>query len=112
MTNNDFRLEENKMLMELKDSLKRLLGDRIVGLILFGSRARGDYDNESDIDIAIIVHGLSRELKNQILNTVAEIELKYITPISAIVFSDKEFNHLKKRERRIAIDIEREGIPL
>ncbi len=112
MTNNDFRLKENKMLMELKDSLKRLLGDRIVGLILFGSRARGDYDNESDIDIAIIVHGLSRALKNQILNTVADIELKYITPISAIVFSDEEFNHLKKRERRIAIDIEREGIPL
>ena len=44
--------------------------------------------------------------------TASKIELKYLMPISTIVFSDEEFNHLKKRERRIAIDIEREGMPL
>ena len=104
--------EENTALMELKEDLRDSLGDSLIGLILFGSRATGDYDNESDIDIAIIVQGLSRKLKNLIFNKVAKIELKYLMPISTIVFSDEEFNHLKKRERRIAIDIEREGIPI
>ena len=78
MSNNVFRFEENRALMELKDDLRDSLRDSLVGLILFGSRARGDYDNESDIDIAIIVQGLSRKLKNQIFNKVAEIELKYL----------------------------------
>ncbi|MCK6467290.1 MAG: nucleotidyltransferase domain-containing protein [Candidatus Brocadia sinica] len=100
------------MLIELKDNLKGFLGNRLERMVLFGSRARGDYEDESDIDIAIIVHGLTRELKNQILDTVAEIELKYLQPISVIVFSKAEFDGLKERERRIALDIEKEGIPL
>jgi hypothetical protein len=32
--------------------------------------------------------------------------------MSTIVFSKKEFDRLKRRERRIAVDIEREGVPL
>jgi predicted nucleotidyltransferase len=88
------------------------LGDRLVKIVIFGSRARGDFDAESDTDIAIIVRGLSRELKYQILDTVAEIEMKFFIPLSVIVFSENEFEGLKKRERRIALDIEKEGIPL
>jgi predicted nucleotidyltransferase len=92
--------------------MERQLGDRLVKIAVFGSRARGDFDAESDTDIAIIARELSRELKYQILDTVAEIELKFLIPLSVIVFSENEFEQLKKRERRIALDIEREGIPL
>jgi len=111
MNNEIFSCEEKVVLRELKDNLKGLAGDRI-RLVLFGSRARGDYDSESDIDIAIIVRGLTREAKNQILDMVADIELKYLTPLSTLVLSEDDFEFLKKRERRIALDIENEGIPL
>ena len=104
--------EDTAALKELKVSLKELLGDRLVKFMLYGSRARGDYEAESDIDVAIIVKGLTRELKNQILDKVAEIEFEYLTPLSTLVLSEEEFELLKKRERRIALDIEREGIPL
>jgi len=104
--------EENKILIELKDSLKELLGDHIVKLILYGSKARGDYADESDIDIAIIVQGLTRELKNQILDMVADIEMEYLIPLSTLILSEEDFELLKKRERRIALDIEKDGIPL
>lgn len=105
-------LRNDTVLKELKDTLEKNLGDRLVKMVLYGSRARGDFDIESDIDIAIIVRELSRELKHQILDTVAEIEIKYLTPLSILIFSDSEFEHLKRRERRIALDIEREGAPL
>jgi len=104
--------ETDKVLRELRHSMESQLGDRLVKIVVFGSRARGDFDTESDTDIAIIVRELSRELKHQILDTVAEIELKFLIPLSVIVFSENEFEQLKKRERRIALDIEREGIPL
>lgn len=81
-------------------------------IVLFGSMARGDCSDESDIDVAIVIRALTRDLKHQILDRVAEIELKYLMPISAFVLSEDEFNRLKKRERRIALDIESEGIPL
>lgn len=81
-------------------------------LILFGSRARGDFEPKSDIDLAIIVPGLNRKMKNEMLERVAEIELRYLTPLSILVISKEDFESLKKRERRIALDIESEGIPL
>jgi hypothetical protein len=103
--------EEKSFVRDLKGSLIGVAGSH-ARLILFGSRARGDFTGESDIDLAIIVPGLTRELKNDILNKVADIELKYLTPLSTLVISEEDFDTLKKRERRIALDIEREGIPL
>jgi len=100
---------ENAVLKELKELLNDFLGESLMKIVLFGSRARGDYDNESDIDVAIIVRDLTRNLKNQILENVAEIELKHFVPISALLLSEDEFENLKRLERRIALDIEREG---
>jgi len=104
--------QREKQLEELKRSVENLLGPHAFRMSLFGSRARGDYIDESDVDVAILVRGLTREIKNRILDRVAEIELAYLLPIAVLVFSEEEFDHLKKRERRIALDIEREGIPL
>jgi predicted nucleotidyltransferase len=112
MNSNTFTIEESKALIELKDNLNGLLCNRVIKSVVYGSKARGDYDTESDIDIAIIIQGLSRELKNQIYDMVADIELKYFTPLSTLVLSKEDFKFLKKRERRIALDIEKEGIPL
>jgi uncharacterized protein len=103
---------EDKELRELKENLQRLLGDRLLRMVLFGSRARGDHGVESDDDIAIIARGLTRELKHQILDEVAEVELEHLMPLSVLVLSEDEFDHLKKRERGIALDIDREGISL
>jgi len=100
------------ILRELKRSLESLLGDQLVSMVLFVSMARGDYHDESDIDVAVIARGLTRELKGRILDEVAELELKHHIPLSVLVLSEGEFNRLKKRERRIALDIEGEGIPL
>jgi predicted nucleotidyltransferase len=104
--------ERKREVEDLKKRLVRMLGPRAFRMVLFGSRARGDYGEESDVDVAILVRGLTREMKRLILDKVAEIELEYLLPISALVLSEDEFEHLKKRERRIAIDIEREGILL
>ncbi|KRT65539.1 MAG: polymerase beta domain-containing protein [Candidatus Dadabacteria bacterium CSP1-2] len=104
--------KQNAVLKELKKSLNGFLGERLLRFVLFGSRARGDYDNKSDIDVAIIVRSLTRNLKNQILEKIAEIEFKHLVPISTLVLSEDEFENLKRLERRIALDIEREGHPI
>lgn len=35
---------EKEAVAELKEALRDVLGDRLMGLYLFGSKARGDYD--------------------------------------------------------------------
>jgi predicted nucleotidyltransferase len=99
-------------LAQLKNRLQELLKDSLVRLVLFGSRARGDYEEFSDVDVALIVRGLTRELKDRILREVADIELEHCQPLSVLVLSEEEFNRLRERERRIARDILEEGVPL
>ena len=57
---------------------KDLFGDKFRNVILYGSYARGDYDEESDIDIMIMVDMEREELRkyrNQICNFVADLNL-------------------------------------
>jgi predicted nucleotidyltransferase len=101
-----------KILIDLKKSLKEIAGDRLIKMVLYGSRARGDYSEDSDTDVAIVVRGLSREMKHHMLSRVADIEFEYLRSLSTLILSEEDFILLKARERRIAADIEREGIPI
>ncbi|MBO5008867.1 MAG: nucleotidyltransferase domain-containing protein [Clostridia bacterium] len=57
---------------------KDLFGDKFQSVILYGSYARGDYDEESDIDIMIMVDMSREELayyRRKINNFCADLDL-------------------------------------
>ncbi|MDR1538021.1 MAG: nucleotidyltransferase domain-containing protein [Clostridiales bacterium] len=47
--------ELSEMLSNFAESLRCLFGRHLKGVILFGSYARGDFDEESDIDVLVLV---------------------------------------------------------
>ncbi|GAB3804452.1 nucleotidyltransferase domain-containing protein [Spirosoma humi] len=51
---------------EFKKAVQELYGDRLVDVVLYGSYARGDYDDESDIDLMVV-------LTDESVNTYAEL---------------------------------------
>ena len=104
--------EEKAALGEIKQRVQSLVGQRLRGIVLFGSKARGDFDPESDLDIAILVDGLDQETKRKIIDVVADVEVKFLVVVSSLVLSWDDFQSLRERERRIALDIENEGVPL
>ena len=109
----EFLTDDEKLAVaEIKQGVQKLVGERLRGVYLFGSKARGDYDPESDVDLAILVEGLDRKTKDNILDTVGNAEIRYVVVISSFVLSWKDFTDLRDRERRIAFDIEHEGIRL
>src|SRR6266498_1758679 len=48
-----------RLLAELKKGLEKLYGNRLKGLILYGSYARGDQREGSDLDILVILNGIA-----------------------------------------------------
>jgi predicted nucleotidyltransferase len=41
----------------LKAGLAEIYGDRLAGLVLYGSQARGDAREDSDVDVAVVLRG-------------------------------------------------------
>jgi uncharacterized protein len=46
------RSQINGIVNRVADEMSRMFADRLKSVILYGSYARGDYDNESDISIS------------------------------------------------------------
>ena len=65
--------------------------DDIIKIILFGSVARGDDTEESDIDI-LIIRANSDELSDEINSAVVDIILEKDEFISPHVMSEEHFN--------------------
>ncbi|MFP4248886.1 MAG: nucleotidyltransferase domain-containing protein, partial [Armatimonadota bacterium] len=48
-------MELDEALRELKRELEALYGDRLRGVYLFGSHARGEAGPDSDVDVAVVL---------------------------------------------------------
>ncbi|MCD8197660.1 MAG: nucleotidyltransferase domain-containing protein [Lachnospiraceae bacterium] len=73
-------------------------GDSLVKVWLYGSYARGDSTQDSDIDIVAIVRGERSSLQEQlkkIWDVSAELELEYETIVSPTVIPADEFEKYK-----------------
>lgn len=83
--------------------------DRDAEIILYGSRARGNYKQESDWDILILLTTFVNEnLKEKIRNELFEIELETDQAISSIIQSKKEWNDFNLTP--FYRNIEKEGV--
>lgn len=85
--------------------LKERFGSSIEEVFLFGSYARGDYDEESDIDVLVVGEVDFDEL----IELVTDVLLRYGELISPILLKPDEF---KKRNDSFIKTVKSEGIPL
>lgn len=98
-------------LSELRQRLTGMFG--IQTMSLFGSFARGEADEESDIDLLIITEQpLRRTVRHEITAIVFDVNLKYDTNFSTLVI-----DRLAWEEGLISVlplrdEILKEGIPL
>lgn len=79
--NNDFQKRAHAYLNEVVHYSKKLLGDNLVSIVLFGSLARNEAEKISDVDILIVVK--KKNKKTKILERIIralEIRYGFITP--------------------------------
>ncbi len=81
-------MDQTEFLKEIKN--KVLAEDADASLILYGSRARGDYREDSDWDVLVLTSKKDDgQFKRKISDEIFEVELKYLQPVSTVIIEKK-----------------------
>jgi len=83
--------------MHVTEAVKKIVGQIAPKseVILFGSRARGDHNRDSDWDFLILLHtnSISKQEKIDIQERLYELELELGAVISAIIHTKNEWEN-------------------
>jgi len=101
---------EKEVLDLFAEELRRVLGDRVKRILLYGSRARGDNAPDSDYDFLVILNDVSSKVKSSIDEIVGEFLYQYNVVFSVIPKEETEFQ--KYPYNPIFMNALQEGIAL
>ncbi|MBF0292040.1 MAG: nucleotidyltransferase domain-containing protein [Nitrospinae bacterium] len=98
-----------RIVRELHQYLTRVYGARLKGVYLFGSYARDEATDDSDMDVAIVLSGVLNRADEarRVSGQLSEICLRENALISALFISEEEWT---KRPLAIHRSVSREGI--
>lgn len=100
---------EQKALEEIVNKIS-LMYPTIKEIILYGSKARGDYEEESDIDLLFITDStLPRKKRSEIYDAIYEIEVEHDVIASVVFVSESDF---RSKESHFLKQVKMEGITL
>jgi predicted nucleotidyltransferase len=77
--------EEREILEQFKVEVKKVLGDRLDRVVLFGSRSRGDAASDSDFDLLVTVRNLQETDRKRVFEIAADLSLEYDTVLAVLV---------------------------
>ena len=103
---------ERLALEEFMEGTRRLLGADLCEARLFGSRARGEGHEDSDVDVAVVVTAAGRARRYEVYDLAFDVLLRTGIDIAPSVIEQARLEELRSRERLIAAAIDHEGIPL
>ena len=84
------------IMQEFAKSVRKMLGNSLDSVIVYGSYARGDYSELSDIDVMLLVSLGEEEIKkisDQISDLAFDFMMKYGVDISPVITNVDHFNY-------------------
>lgn len=99
------------VLKQVRDELERLYGDRLDGLYVYGSYARGEATEESDVDLLVVLKGSVRPYEEirRMSPVLSRIHIDTGTFVSVVVVSRTEY---ERGQWPVIIRAREEGIPV
>lgn len=91
-------IQLRNIVTQVASQAKAVFADKLHAVILFGSYVRGDYDEESDIDIMILADiddSDTNTYTRQLYDTLYEFELEHDCVLSLCVVPEDRFNRFK-----------------
>ena len=81
---------------QFSQQMKSLFGPHLVQVILYGSYARGDYRDNSDVDVMILVdlpEDKIKKIENDVYDIAFEIEMDTGIDISPVIKSNAQYEY-------------------
>ncbi len=103
---------ERAVLAACVAQLREHYGDDLLHLALFGSKARGDSDAESDLDLFIVVRVADDENQRKISDIVQKIQFEYYMVSTLIIEDEAGYAKMRKEHLLLFRNIRRDGIVL
>lgn len=106
----------NEIIKEFITKVNELLGERVKRIVLYGSYARGDYRENSDIDIMILTNLTDKEITEygeKIIDIAYDIEWNnnFDVMISPLVKNIDKFNYWLEA-LPFYMNVQKEGVVL
>ncbi len=104
-------MQRDIMLSQIKEQMLALYGDRLKGVVLYGSEARGEAGTESDVDVLVLLDGpleFGYEIR-RIISALYDLQLQVIRPLEVIPVDVSEY---KAQKWPVFRNATAEGIPL
>ncbi len=106
------RPDEASAVKEFEERILAELPNQVKGIILFGSKARGDAHPDSDIDLLVVVDRGTPEVSEAISDITADILLEKRIDISALDFTCDQIAELAAIGTPFIRNVAEEGIVL
>jgi len=104
------RNEVLRLVREFRERLAAVYGERLRGVYLYGSYARGEATEDSDIDVAVILAGPvdRRAEDDRNSDLIGDLSLRENCVLMPVFISEEDF---RKAPYAIHRSIAREGVP-
>ena len=103
---------ERAALKEFLTKLREQHGSEVVLVSLFGSKVRGDFDEESDVDVLVVIKDKNGHIRDDLVALEMDLVLKYDVVISSLIMSRENYEWHRRYRAPLYRSIEREGIDL
>lgn len=95
--------------------LRQLYGDDAQLVMLFGSKARGDFDDQSDLDVLVVVRFPNEDYWRhwqQIADMAWEVEFEHDVVLTTIIRAPAAFKQMQRDRLLLYRNIEQDGVRL
>lgn len=87
---------KREIVMSFARKVRKILGKNLKQVILYGSYARGDYTEDSDIDIMVLTTLTDKEIEQietEIYDLAFDYLMDYGVDISVVIKNEEQFNY-------------------
>lgn len=105
-------MTQNELLLRIKERLQELYGARFRGLVLYGSVARGDVGEDSDLDLLCLLEGPVETIRETlcVIGELYPLQMEYLnTPISVKVVDTNDY---EEGSYPLVIEAKKEGVAI